>query len=204
MMDYFNLTTFHEIARACSIHGDTLHYGYSMNWSTEVRGAQLMDYRSSEIREQILKGSKESIRKYMQGIKIDGRFRLPLPTNPVNTCLFALGMGKFDLWLNRWLSLGNSDGSCRVAQIDHFTFGLASMGTATTHFTWTYDPQISFNGYPTNLALSVVELFCAYCKLTPGNGKLFKCSRCRSVSYCNKTCQTEDWKMHKSICGNLK
>ncbi len=29
---------------------------------------------------------------------------------------------------------------------------------------------------------------------------LKKCARCRSVSYCNRECQTKDWKSHKSVC----
>lgn len=27
-----------------------------------------------------------------------------------------------------------------------------------------------------------------------------RCSRCRAVSYCTKTCQKADWKMHKLVC----
>lgn len=29
---------------------------------------------------------------------------------------------------------------------------------------------------------------------------LFKCSRCKSVYYCDATCQKADWKEHKKIC----
>jgi hypothetical protein len=31
VLNYLNNAHFHQLARACSIHGDTLHFGYSMN-----------------------------------------------------------------------------------------------------------------------------------------------------------------------------
>jgi len=46
VLDYFTLEDFHEIARCCSCaeSGDTVHYGYSMNWPTEVFGMSLLDF----------------------------------------------------------------------------------------------------------------------------------------------------------------
>jgi hypothetical protein len=39
---------------------------------------------------------------------------------------------------------------------------------------------------------------CGYCgKCSPDTKK---CSRCRKVSYCCKTCQTKDWHIHKMVC----
>ena len=34
----------HEVARAISIYGDVVHYGYSMNWTTETFGSNILDY----------------------------------------------------------------------------------------------------------------------------------------------------------------
>ncbi|XP_014611358.1 PREDICTED: histone-lysine N-methyltransferase SMYD3 isoform X1 [Polistes canadensis] len=36
------------------------------------------------------------------------------------------------------------------------------------------------------------------------NGKLFKCSVCQYVYYCNRNCQKEAWSIHKIECPNLK
>ena len=44
VLDYVAPREFHALARACSIHGDTIHFAHSMNWSAEVKGAQLLDY----------------------------------------------------------------------------------------------------------------------------------------------------------------
>ena len=38
LMDYFNSTMFHVIARGCSTNGGTVHFGYSMNWISRVKG----------------------------------------------------------------------------------------------------------------------------------------------------------------------
>jgi hypothetical protein len=32
-------------------------------------------------------------------------------------------------------------------------------------------------------------------------GSLKRCSRCRAVSYCSKTCQVEHWGVHKASCS---
>ncbi|KAJ9528159.1 hypothetical protein QJQ45_005795 [Haematococcus lacustris] len=39
---------------------------------------------------------------------------------------------------------------------------------------------------------------CAQCGA--GNVKLFRCSRCREVTYCSPTCQKKHWKAHKAAC----
>ncbi|KAK2588056.1 hypothetical protein KPH14_004123 [Odynerus spinipes] len=36
------------------------------------------------------------------------------------------------------------------------------------------------------------------------SGKLFKCSVCQYVYYCNRICQKEAWSIHKTECPNLK
>ena len=29
---------------------------------------------------------------------------------------------------------------------------------------------------------------------------LYRCSRCKCISYCSKDCQVKDWKNHKAFC----
>ena len=52
--DYYKTREFHSIARACSVNGDTLHFAYSMNWSTNVVGSHIIDYNDAEQRKEIL------------------------------------------------------------------------------------------------------------------------------------------------------
>ena len=41
---------------------------------------------------------------------------------------------------------------------------------------------------------------CDYCKAGSA-AKLLKCSRCKSVAYCDKECQQKAWKAHKKACS---
>lgn len=40
--------------------------------------------------------------------------------------------------------------------------------------------------------------YCRFCKLE--DVKLLSCARCKRAQYCNKECQTADWKNHKNSC----
>ena len=51
-IDYFSTyETFHALARRCSQHGDTIHFAYSMNWPSEIMGANMMDYPNEAVLE---------------------------------------------------------------------------------------------------------------------------------------------------------
>ena len=48
---------------------------------------------------------------------------------------------------------------------------------------------------------ALAHRFCRTC-LKPN--PQMKCSRCRAVSYCNKTCQTQGWNLgHRTACTNV-
>ena len=48
-----------------------------------------------------------------------------------------------------------------------------------------------------------VVLRCGSCGANDGSNKA--CAVCKKVYYCNKTCQTRDWKLrHKKVCKKLK
>lgn len=42
------------------------------------------------------------------------------------------------------------------------------------------------------------------CKKCGSTGNTMVCSLCKSVSYCDKTCQREDWSAHKPVCKMLR
>ena len=44
VLDYFDYSDFHDMARKCSVHGDTIHFGYSMNWIVDVFGTNIIDF----------------------------------------------------------------------------------------------------------------------------------------------------------------
>eukprot|EP00959_Pyramimonas_sp_CCMP1952_P309583 6478864-Pyramimonas_sp.AAC.1 len=47
--DYYTPAEFHALARACSAAEDTVHYGYSMNWTRSVKGASSLDYFGNRV-----------------------------------------------------------------------------------------------------------------------------------------------------------
>mmetsp|Transcript_9971 Transcript_9971/g.23771 ORF Transcript_9971/g.23771 Transcript_9971/m.23771 type:complete len:437 (+) Transcript_9971:932-2242(+) len=60
VLDYIDYAAFHQLARACSIHGDTLHFGYSMNWPKDVFGVNIIDFSKRELvefRKKVLEGA---------------------------------------------------------------------------------------------------------------------------------------------------
>ena len=103
--DYVDPRDFHKLARACS-STDTMHFGYSMSWSTEVYGANILDYGfqgDPDLIKRLLGTARDAIEKEFKtkvpfasskrGRQdcIADRFRLPVPTNPFNTLGHALG-----------------------------------------------------------------------------------------------------------------
>jgi hypothetical protein len=53
LMDYLELTDFHELAQYWSSNATT-HYGYTMNWPTICFGTSISDYRTRKERKEIL------------------------------------------------------------------------------------------------------------------------------------------------------
>ena len=50
--DYCKTSKFHSIARACcSINRDTMHFAYSMNWTTDVAGTHIIDHAAEKCNE---------------------------------------------------------------------------------------------------------------------------------------------------------
>jgi hypothetical protein len=45
---------------------------------------------------------------------------------------------------------------------------------------------------------SILE--CSKCGVRGSIGTMKKCSQCRTNFYCSRTCQREDWKLHRPLC----
>ena len=73
-----------QMARSCSLYGDTIHYGYSMNWSRDVFGTNILDHGIS-VRSDIIDEANKTAKKLYQNRSWDAYLRLPPPCNPINT-----------------------------------------------------------------------------------------------------------------------
>ena len=160
LVDYFEYKDFHSLAKHCSRHGNTLHFGYSMNWTTIVYGTSLLDFcqpQASPLRKQILDQAHDAVETFYQKMGWTAYFRLPPPTNPLNTTSnFFLEPQWYQTWADFFFSTvppdprQNSESTPRVqvATVD-FAAGtslLSPTGSSTVYFTWTYDPNMDLKG----------------------------------------------------------
>jgi hypothetical protein len=66
VIDYVDQTEIHRMARACSVHSDTVHFAYSINWPMYVFGVNIIDYQGKEqtnLRAQIIESANDSVEK---------------------------------------------------------------------------------------------------------------------------------------------
>lgn len=150
VLDYFKHGDFHRMARACSIHGDTIHFGYSMNWPCSVVGTSLIDFQGPEHadkRSQIIDAANTAVETSYKMRGWSDYLRLPPPTNPLNTTSnYGLEHMHYRTWAEHFFDIARRDGPCNVANVEHGAFGspLSPTGASSVSFTWTYDPKIKF------------------------------------------------------------
>jgi len=152
VLDYIDYGDFHRMARACSVHGDTIHYGYSMNWCADVLGVNIIDFtRSKEqaaIRKQLIDGANDCVEKTYGYFGWKRYLRLPPPTNPINTVSsFGLDSLHYKKWADQFFEIARRGGDpCNVANVEYRIAGspMSPTGSSTVYLTWTYDPEITF------------------------------------------------------------
>ena len=147
VLDYFNAEHFHAIARGCSAFGDTIHFGYSMNWVCGVRGTNIMDFfdpQGHNTRIKVIDGANESLSAMYHSFGWQHRLRLPPPENPYNTTGFMLERMHYEKWADHWINAAGPE--CSLANLEHsLPSPLSVTGGSTVSMTWTYDLQISFS-----------------------------------------------------------
>jgi hypothetical protein len=93
--DYYKMSEFHSIARACSVNGNTIHFAYSMNWTTDVAGSHIIDY-DTEQRKKLFKMGDKAMEGLYQTLDFKSVFRYPPPENPMNIadCALAIALAQ--------------------------------------------------------------------------------------------------------------
>lgn len=149
LLDHSNLKHFHAMARACSIHGDTIHYGYSMNWITGVFGTCIMDF-PQDMRGNLLdmteQGLVESGKMSFEGIPpLDMLFVLPPFDTPLNYTQYVLSMPHHMAWAEYFCSPSFGSPAPRLAQASPLDgFCPLHQAPLPVSLTWTYDETVNF------------------------------------------------------------
>jgi hypothetical protein len=147
--DYFGYREFHSLARACSAKGDTIHFGYSMNWSNITWGVHLMDYGDASQRKMMLEMSAKAVKDLYEQQGLTTHLRTPVPTNPMNVVSWCNSMSLQNKWLQCWTAAAREAGPMSIGNSEPVIFNpLSSRGSNTLAMTWTYDPEITFKLKP--------------------------------------------------------
>lgn len=150
VLDYVEQSDFHRMARACSAHGDTIHFGYSMNWTSSVFGTNIIDFQGPEranMRSTLIDETNTAIERSYNMLGWSEYLRLPPPENPINTTShYCLEQMHYRAWVEHFFDTAKRDGPCSFTNLIHGAFGspLSPTGASSISFTWTYDPEIRF------------------------------------------------------------
>mmetsp|Transcript_10527 Transcript_10527/g.25694 ORF Transcript_10527/g.25694 Transcript_10527/m.25694 type:complete len:1042 (-) Transcript_10527:150-3275(-) len=149
VLDYIDPDDFHKIARSCSCHGDTIHFGYSMNWSTETFGANVIDYFDS-----LKKGGDRAVELFRAGyqatetlydlLQAGHLFRCPPPENPINTASYGIQLTVHEKWVNHFFAEAKKSGpSVNLGCVEPHVYNpLVATGDSSIDLSWSYDQDI--------------------------------------------------------------
>ncbi|CAE7039664.1 RPAP3 [Symbiodinium sp. CCMP2592] len=108
VLDHMHLREFHGMDRACSINGDTIHYGYSMNWITGVWGTCIMDF-PQQMRGELIDLADKSLIEVghlsFEGLpRSDMLLVAPPHDTPLNYTGFVLSLSHGSKWADYFCS----------------------------------------------------------------------------------------------------
>lgn len=168
VLDYFLPEDFHDLARRCSVFGDCMHYGYSMNWSTQVYGASIIDYSPQETKQVIdmaldtalgFKGEGKfgSSLDMIRMMGLDKLVSYPFREHPLNGTGYVLSHAYKEFWLDHFVKTGalSSKAKKRLGSFckpgnSGFQKGTMDLGllgplyrtSQTLYLSWSYDPSL--------------------------------------------------------------
>lgn len=141
VLDYIPPGKFHQLARMCSIQGDTVHYGYSMNWVVEVFGTCIMDFDgNSEAVSQVIKASHEMCETTERIAPAGKLLLLPPHDTPINVTGHLLAMLLHKKWTTYFFSQDIA-GDVQVGVASMQTYNPLATNANCLSMTWTYDPE---------------------------------------------------------------
>jgi len=125
VIDYMELGELHDLGRAMSSSGNVVHYGYSMNWCTEVFGANIFDYqmiKKYEVANAILDlslgenfgGNNEEESNVLKAcgtaVGADEVFHYPDYDTPMNSTSYVAAQMTRQYWVDYFFAMSRSSG----------------------------------------------------------------------------------------------
>jgi hypothetical protein len=153
--DYFHIVEFHRLARQCSASDDTIHFAYTMNWTLDVYGAQVLEYQVSggsdpsniERLKQIIKDGKLYVAEIYKTLKLESYLLAPPIDNAKNTCGYLLASSLYDAYMEKFFELSTCYGKfprAKLATFDLNMYSVLDRLNSTIHFTFSYDSKVDF------------------------------------------------------------
>ncbi|KAK1933803.1 hypothetical protein P3T76_011563 [Phytophthora citrophthora] len=122
IVDYFLPDDFHDLARRCSMFGNCMHYGYSMNWPTQVCGLSVIDLGKEEF-QGLLNYVIDSALGFISDLPpapipmidmvdmlkvlgLDNLLVLPFREHPLNNTAYVLAQLFNDEWTDHFMKKG--------------------------------------------------------------------------------------------------
>ncbi|KAL7544104.1 hypothetical protein ACHAXR_013582 [Thalassiosira sp. AJA248-18] len=141
VIDYMELRDLHDLGRAMSPDGNITHYGYSMNWCSEVFGANIFDYQMTKNYEganvildlalgENFSGNNELainvLKEYGAVVGADEVFHFPDYDTPMNSTSYVAAKMTREYWVEHFFvmmakSVGRVGDSMRSSPVFRFT-----------------------------------------------------------------------------------
>ncbi|CAE7191376.1 RPAP3 [Symbiodinium sp. KB8] len=146
VLDYMAPMHFHKLARDCSIHGDTIHFAYSMNWIAEVVGTCILDYTDLEQRKQIIEAAHQILDETSKLSPAGRLLLLPPHDSPLNSTGYLLSMAMHKQWTKYFFDPKFAGREVQVGVASLQTYNPLATNASTLSLTWTYDGSIQLQG----------------------------------------------------------
>eukprot|EP00976_Prorocentrum_cordatum_P032079 652328-Prorocentrum_minimum.AAC.1 len=145
--DYYTPAEFHALARACSAAEDTVHYGYSMNWTRSVKGASSLDYFGNRVAlEGLLDQANKAIEFTYKAHGLQDLLLSPPNNNIMNIADSVLVHLMHKSWVKGFFSFaGLRSYERQVGVVDVRPYSPLQRNSTNVYTIWTYDTSINFN-----------------------------------------------------------
>jgi len=142
-VDYMKPSKFHQMAKQIG-NEDCVHFAYSMNWVMSMKGANIIDFDSAEMRKHMFKAGKAAIKMVWSMSGCLDIFQFPPMDVPINVGSVACITAMHKQWVEWFLSEHNTHSPVGYNEESIIPIFYNPLHRANTvmNFCWTYDPRL--------------------------------------------------------------